>query len=304
MSDHPETTDKTTPTPTEKWESEQENMVTLALGLANEWRERFPDRAAEGEDGIAVDAENFWQLLNQGVDADEIIDTLDWLPTSFRTQEYWSDALRSSFDFRVRYGCKKGVREQCETYRLRSFETGTESRRESWETACLAAHMGNAPLARLEARLAAISRGEILPDPADAAEEEAWLAADQAIEDGDAAELDPMQDAFAGEREDAEFEDGMHDAFIELPLAPRPAAEVALWKVLAGDEIPLDVWENLARENPKVSDTEMARYQWGVFLGGTRWKFFKAEKDAAEFVFDNSPATAEHAIKVRKLVGA
>jgi hypothetical protein len=56
-------------------------------------------------------------------------------------------------------------------------------------------------------------RASFPPDPDDAAEEEAWLAADQAIEDGDAVELDPMQDPFDGEREDAELGDGMHDAF-------------------------------------------------------------------------------------------
>jgi ClpP class serine protease len=56
-------------------------------------------------------------------------------------------------------------------------------------------------------------RAKLPPDPDDAAEEEAWLAADQAIEDGDAVELDPMQDPFEAEREDVEREDEMFDPF-------------------------------------------------------------------------------------------
>lgn len=48
----------------------------------------------------------------------------------------------------------------------------------------------------------------------------------------------------------------------------------------------------------------MAKYKSGVFLGETRWKFFKAEKYAAEFVFRNRPAVAEHANEIRKLAGA
>jgi len=260
-------------------------LLWCADYLATAYDDLFPTQE--------IDPNHFAVLMRRGhdpLDIEAII--LNFLPvTNF-------PGLESSADFLLAY---KELARQHALYKERGIETATESRMAAWIEKNRAARKHAARFEKLEG---AFNRDDTPIDPGDAAEEEAWLAADQAIDDGEAAELDPMQDAFDGEREDAEFEDGMHDAFIELPLAPRPAAEVALWKVLAGDEIAPDVWEQLARENPKVSGTEMARYRWGVFLGGTRWKFFQAEKDAAEFVSDNSPATAGHAIKVRKLVGA
>ena len=264
---------------------EEEALLWCADYLAEAYNDLFPTHE--------IDSNHFAVLMRRGhdpLDIEAII--LNFLPvTNF-------PGLESSADFMLAY---KELARQYALYKERGVETATESRMAAWIETNRLARKDAADFEKLEV---AFNDDDTPVDPDDAAEEEAWLAADGAIEDGDAAELDPMQDAFAGEREDAEYEDGMHDAFMELPLAPRPTVEIPLWKVLTGDEIPSDVWEKLVKENPKVSDIEIASYKLGVFLGELRWKFFKTEKDAAEFVFQNSPATAERANKIRKLVGA
>jgi hypothetical protein len=269
--------DRKAPTPKDAAPPSHDEQVLLECAdiLATFYCDLFPTHE--------VDPAHFAALMRRGHDCFEIESVIkDFLPvTNF-------PGIESSADFMLAY---KELARQHGAYRDRALETCTDSHMEAWIETRRASMLHEGKFARLE-RCFNTDRPI---DPDDAAEEQAWQAADQAIDDGDAAELDPMHDPFAGEREDAEYGDGMHDPFIELPLAPPPAAGIPLWKVLAGDGIPCEVWEDLAEENPKVPPSVLERYQWGVFLGDDKWKFFRSEKAASDFVLDNSPAAAGQA---------
>lgn len=211
---------------------DERNLLNCADLLAKVYYDLFPTHD--------VDSAHFAVLMRRGHDPFDIESVIkDFLPvTNF-------PGIESSADFMLAY---KELARQYGVYQERGVETCTESRMASWIEKCRSTREDAADFEKLET---AFNRDDVPIDPEDAAEEASWLAADQAIEDGDAAELDPMQDAFAGEREDAEFKDGMHDAFIDLPLAPLPPVEIPTWKVLASDDIPYEVWEKLAKKKPE-----------------------------------------------------
>jgi hypothetical protein len=187
-------------------QTKEEALLWCADYLAEAYNDLFPTHE--------IDRNHFAALMRRGhdpLDIEAIV--LNFLPvTNF-------PGLKSSADFMLAF---KELARQWELYQLRGAETCTESRMAAWIEKNRAAREDAADFEKLEV---AFNRDDSPIDPDDAAEEKAWLAADQAIEDGDSAELDPMQDAFGDEREEAELEqDTMVDSMASgaLPLPPPP----------------------------------------------------------------------------------
>ncbi len=250
---------------------EEEDLLWIADYLAKAYNDLFPTHE--------IDSNHFATLMRRGHDPLDIeAIMLNFLPvTNF-------PGLESSADFMLAY---KELARQWELYKLRGFETFTESRMAAWIEKNRAARKDAADFEKLEV---AFNRDDTPIDPDDAAEEEAWLAADQAIEDGDTAELDPMQDAFAGEREDAEFEDGMHDAFIELPIAPLPPEVIEAkrleqenYRQEEEERVAKAEQERLERKARAASDHEAQEFKVGAACLEREAKAspIKAELDAA-----------------------
>jgi len=161
------------------------------------------------------DPEHLFQLIARGYSVETIYDVIHALPHL----DHWNQIVTDSGMFLFLF---KSILKSHEKYEAEIDLTFTHENAAAWKARCEQMAVSGVTEAKIEKEieqfLATVHRRAAMPpDPDDAAEEEAWLAADQAIEDGDAAELDPMQDPYAGEREDAELEDGIHDAFIELP---------------------------------------------------------------------------------------
>ena len=188
------------PTPKDAAPPSHDEQVLLECAdlLATFYHDLFPTHE--------LDSTHFAVLMRRGYDCFEIESVIkDFLPvTNF-------PGIESSADFMLAY---KELARQHGVYKERGVETCTESRMEAWIEQRRTDRKDTADFEKLDM---AFNRDDTPIDPADAAEEEAWMAADQAIEDGEAAELDPMQDPFGDEREDAEYEDGMQDPFADSP---------------------------------------------------------------------------------------
>ncbi len=181
--------------------SEEQGLLWIADYLAKAYYDLFPTHE--------IDSNHFAALLRRGhdpLDIEAVI--LNFLPvTNF-------PGLESSADFMLAY---KELARQYVLYEERGVETMTESRMAAWIEENRAARKDAADFEKIEV---AFDDDDTPVDPDDAAEEEHWHAADQAIEDGDAAELEPMHDAFAGER------DGLtNDDAIRYRIEKRACAE-------------------------------------------------------------------------------
>jgi len=174
-----------TPTPWEEGVSEGEQgdeNIHLAVSLEREWKFLFPLRES--------DPEHFWRLLSRGYAPEKLFQVIKWFPVST-----WTAKINSSEAFMVAF--EKGILPSFENYHAKVDETCTHAHAAAWVSQCFAARRH----AAMEEHLKAVfERDDGPPDPDDAAEEEAWHAASDLIESGDAVDAAPADDPFAGER--------------------------------------------------------------------------------------------------------
>lgn len=157
------------------------------------------------------DPEHLFQLIARGFSVEAIYDVIHALPHL----SHWNQIVTDSGMFLFQF---KSILKSHEKYEAQIDLTSTHGNAATWKSRCEQIAASKVTEARIELEiekfLAAVHRRASLPpDPDDAIEEAAWLVGDDAIDDGDAAELDPMQDPFAGEREGAECENEMFESF-------------------------------------------------------------------------------------------
>jgi hypothetical protein len=180
--------------PSQTREQKEEALLWLADYLAEAYRKLFPAHQ--------VDPNHFAILMRRGhdpLDIEAII--LNFLPvTNF-------PGLESSADFMLAY---KELARQWALYQERGIETDTVPHMDEWIEMRQAYR---AQAARYERLDAAFNRDDTPVDPDDAAEEQAWQAAEEAVDAGDAADPIPMQDPFEGERDADELSGRPDDPF-------------------------------------------------------------------------------------------
>jgi hypothetical protein len=176
--------------------------IKWAVNLETEWK---------SINSKPCDAEHLFQLIARGYSIETIYDVIHALPHL----SHWNQIVTDSGMFLFQF---KNILKSHEKYEAKIDQTATHANAADWKARCEQIAVSGVTEAIIEEQVEQFlstvhRRAKLPPDPDDAAEEEAWLAADQAIEDGDAVELDPMQDPFEAEREDVEREDEMFDPF-------------------------------------------------------------------------------------------
>ncbi len=165
-----------------------------------------------------IDVNDIWSLvINKKAPAQEIYDIIHWLPVSN------NDPLKeaaSSCQFRLWF---REIRRQYQAYLQQVEDSDTHQHYESWSTLKLAQRQAASEEESLKAKLRVDPDEPV--DPEDAAEEEAMWAADEMIDNGEAVDLDPMQDPF-GDVPDEQFEDSVPECIDHPHYGP--------WSTLGG----------------------------------------------------------------------
>ena len=147
-----------------------------------------------------VDVEDIYSLvISKKAPPEEIYEIIHWLPIS--DNQPLKEAA-SSLRFRLWFN---EIQRQHQKYLQAVDDSDTHENYDSWQTIKLAHQKAASLEESLEAQLRVDPDEPV--DPEDAAEEAAMWAADDRIDDGDAVDLDPMQDPF-GDCRDGDIPEG------------------------------------------------------------------------------------------------